>query len=195
YENEAVLKQLPRLGGHLVVAEQVVRWQQPAPAHAELRIALRRVDTLDQLHAGPYTTRILPAAARSAKPLSENGACGYHPAFFFLELTLQRTRLPRRAHTNRDERSQKVCRDGQPGPLRDAVYAAHELDPSPRPDDPGEQVGQGLIGSLDPRRNDPGRDHRRLEQAQVVARKIEYLGQHGDLNRRPQVHTGQPEYR
>ena len=46
-----------------------------------------------------------------------------------------------------------------------------------RPDQAREQIGQALARAFDARRHDAGGDDRRLEQAEIVARKIKNFGQ------------------
>ena len=49
--------------------------------------------------------------------------------------------------------------------------------PSPGPTSRAKHVAEALAGALQPRRHDSRRDHRGLEQAQVVLGEIEHLGQ------------------
>jgi len=51
------------------------------------------------------------------------------------------------------------------------------------------------VGALDTRRNNTRRDHRCLEQPEIVAGKIEYLREGGDVRTRRQVNADQPQQR
>ena len=65
------------------MAEQSVTRQQPAAADAEFRITGLGGGAFDEFDARPYAAGILPAAARTAEPLAENGAGGDDAAFGF----------------------------------------------------------------------------------------------------------------
>ena len=52
----------------------------------------------------------------------------------------------------------------------------------------GEQVGQILSRAFDPRRDEPGGDYRRFEQAEIVLCKIKYLTQLRNSRRGSKVH-------
>ena len=58
-----------------------------------------------------------------------------------------------------------------------------------------QQSGQRFRSTFNPRRNDAARNHTRLEQAQVVARKIEDLGNGRNVGGSPQIHAGEAQDR
>ena len=74
HQHQAVLQLLAGRRRNLVRTEDVVARQQAAAADPELRVALPGAHAVDQLDAGPHAARILPAAARAAQPLAQNGA-------------------------------------------------------------------------------------------------------------------------
>ena len=62
--------------------------------------------------------------------------------------------------------------------------------------EPRQQVGERLRWRLPcPGGTMPRRDHRGLQQAQVIAREIEDLGDGRDVGRAPQIDAGQPQHR
>ena len=58
-----------------------------------------------------------------------------------------------------------------------------------------EHIGQRLARAFHAGRHDAGGDHRRFQQAQIIAREIENFGQCGDLRRRLQIDAGQAQHR
>ena len=142
---------------HVVAAEDRVVGQQPPAADAELRIVGAGLHALDQLHPRPDAARVLPAAARAAQPLAQDGARGHDAPLLLAELAGERVRLARGAHADGDQRGQQVGRDRQPRSLGNAVDLADQLDAVARPDQPRQQVGQRLPGAFDARRHDARR--------------------------------------
>ncbi len=65
--------------------------------------------------------------------------------------------------------------------------------PRPGPTTRSKQLRQALAGAFDPGRDDPGRNHGRFEQAQVVLGEIEYLGQVRDVRGRTEINAGQAQ--
>ena len=124
----------PGCGG----VEQGVRGQQPPPAHAPFGVGRDGGDPFDQLHAGEDPPRVLPAAPRAAEPLAEDRPCHDQPRLDGFERAGQVLRLPRGAHQEADNRRQQVRRDRQPGPFRNVVDLAHDLQAVARPDDSRE---------------------------------------------------------
>ena len=103
-------------------------------ADAEFGIAfLRRRRALNELHARPDAAGILPAAAGTAEPFAENGAGQHQPAFVLLQWAVQGSGLPRRAHANRNQRSQQVGGNGQPRAFGDVVDVADNFQAAPGP--------------------------------------------------------------
>ena len=92
-------------------------------------------------------------------------------------------------------RGEEVGRNGQPRALGDVVDAADDLQPQARPDHRGEQVGQALPRALQAGRDDAGRDHRCLEQSEVIAGEVEDLLQVGQVGSGAQVDADQAQHR
>ena len=68
--------------------------------------------------------------------------------------------------------------------------------PWPRPAGQRRQnIGQRLARAFHARRNDAGSDHRGFQQAQIIAREIEDLGQGGDVGGGVQIDAGQAQHR
>ena len=161
--------------------------QKPAATDAVLRVALLHGHALDQLDARPGAARVLPAAAGAAEPFAENRAGRDQPALLFLERPGQRLRLTGGPHADGDEAGKQVRRDRQARALRNVVDVAHDLQTETGADQPGEQIGQMLLRALEPRRHDPRRDHGRLQQTEIIAGKVEHLGQAREIRRGAQI--------
>ena len=168
--------------------------QEPAAAHAVFRIAFRGRDTPDELRSGPDAPGILPAAAAAAEPLAEDGPRRHEPPFGFGELPGERCRLSGGPHAGGDQRREQIRGYGKPRSLRDVVDAADELEAQARTDNAFEERRQVFARSLHTRGHDPGRDHRRLQEAEIVAGKIKHLREIGDLGRCAQVHAREPQH-
>jgi hypothetical protein len=67
--------------------------------------------------------------------------------------------------------------------------------PRPAPTTRASKSARLWPGAFDARRHDAGRNDGRLEQAQIVFREVEHLGQVGDVRRRAQVNAGQAQNR
>ena len=169
--------------------------QQAAAADAEFRIALAGLDAVDQLDAGPDAAGILPAAAGAAEPFAEDGARGHQAALVFLERAGERVDLAGGAHAHRDQAGQQVGGDGKARALRNVVHLADDFDAvAGLAGEPREQVGERLGGAFHARRHDAAGDHGGLQQAQIVAREIEDLGDRGDVGRGLQVDAGEAQH-
>ena len=59
----------------------------------------------------------------------------------------------------------------------------------------GQQIAERLSGAFHARRHNAGRDHRRLEQTQVVAREIENLSNRADLHAGLEIGADQAQHR
>ena len=60
-----------------------------------------------------------------------------------------------------------------------------------RPNNPREQSREALTRSFDPWRHNATRNDRRLEQTEVVLRKVKHLIQARNLSRAAQINTGE----
>ena len=124
---------------HFLRAENLVVGQQAAAADAEFRIALLGRDAVDQLDSGPHAAGILPAAARAAQPLAQNGARRHQAAVLFVKAAGERADLVGGAHAHGDEAGQQSGGDRQARALGNIVHLADDFDAVAGP--PG-QVGQ-----------------------------------------------------
>jgi hypothetical protein len=195
HEHERVLECHARLVRHAVAPEQRVARQQASAADAVLGIARLRERALDQLHAGPESAGVLPAAARAAEPLAEDGAGRHHPALGFRHRSRQRADLPRGAHEGADERTEQGRRHREPRALRDPVDVADQFEAAARADDRAEQFRQAGARALDAWRHDAGRDDGGLEQPQVVASEVEDLLERAHQGRGLEIDAGEPDDR
>ncbi len=193
-EHQAVLQAAPGLRRHLIRAENPVGRQQAPPADPVLRVAFLRQGARDQLDARPNAARILPPAARPGEPLAQDRPGRDEPALGLVELPGQRSRLPGRAHAARDQARQEAGRDREPRAFRDAVHVADQFESPSRSGKLRQQVGQALLRPFHAGRNQAGRDQRRLEQAKVIPREVEHLGQAGDLGPSAQVDAGEAQH-
>ena len=150
-EHEAPLQRGARRGGRVELVEDAVRREQAAAGHAELRVALARQLSLDELHARPQSARVLPASARAAEPLAEDRARGDEAPFALGELAFDGARLSRRAHAERDERGEQVRRDREPRALGDPAHPARQREPAAGAAEPREQPLEALPGALEAR--------------------------------------------
>ena len=153
-------------------------------------------NAVDELDAGPDAAGILPATAASTQPFAQNRARGNQPAVVLFHPACQGIDLARRTHANGDDAGQQVGGNSQPGAFGDVVHPADNLNAvAGRSREPFQQAGQGLGGSLDPGRDDAAGDDSRLEQAQIVAGKVEDLGNGRNVGRSVQVDAGQADDR
>ncbi len=112
-QHQALLQPFARGGRDLIHAEDLVPGQQTAAADSKLRIALGGAHAVDQLDAGPHAARILPAAAGTAEPFSEDGPRGHQAAVFLIQAAGDGMNLPGGAHARRDEAAEQAGGDGQ----------------------------------------------------------------------------------
>ncbi len=164
HKHQRFLQSLAGVIGDPVAPEHLVGRQKTAARDSSFRVAFTRRDAGDEFDARPDAARVLPATARSAEPLAQQGSRQDDPALRFLQAALQRSRLPRGPHADADQATQQVGRDRQARSLGNVVHARHDLDSQARSDHAFEEVGQALAAALDARRNQPARDDRRLEQ-------------------------------
>ena len=154
----------------------MIRQQAPA-ADAEFRIAFCRANAVDQLDAGPDAAGILPAAAdppshspRMARAATSRRSCSS-------SASRECSDLAGGAHAHGDQAGQKVGGNRQARAFGDVVHPADDLDAMAGPaGEARQQIGERLGGAFHARRDDAGGDHRRFEQAQVVAGEIEDFG-------------------
>jgi len=163
--------------------------------HAQLRVALGGWNAGDELDPGPDAAGVLPAAARPAEPFPEECPGEHQAPLRFLQGPGQRHRLAGGPHADADQRAEQVGADGEARALGDVVDAGADLQAAARPDDAGKQVRKALPRPLDAGRDDPGRDHRRLEEAEVVLGEVEHVAQRGDVGGGPKIHGREPEHR
>ena len=104
-------------------------------------------------------------------------------------------RLPRRPHAHADERAEEIGADGQARALGDGVDAGGDLETTAGADDLREQFSERLARAFDARRNNAGRDHGRLEQAEVVFREVKDVAQRADVGRRAEIDGCQAQHR
>jgi hypothetical protein len=194
HEDEAVLDRLAGRGRHDVLAEEAVTGKQASARHAVFGVSGRRRFAFDQLDAGPDTPAVLPAAARSAEPFAEDRPAGDGPAFGFVERAGQGAGLSGGPHEQRDQTSEQVRGYSEPGTLGDVAHLRNDLESAPRSDEPLQDGGQVVPGTLEAGRNEPGGDHRRLEQAEVVLGEIEHLAQGRDVGAHTEVDTDEAEH-
>ena len=168
---------------------------EPATADAGFRVALAGEHAFDEFHARPYAARVLPAAAGTAEPFAQQRAGQDQPTLVLLQLTGQRRGLAGGTHADADQRGQERRRDRQTRALGNVVDAGRNFQTATRPDHARQQVGETLARTFDARRHNARGDDRRLQQAEVVLRKVEYLSQVGDVRCRPQVNADQAEQR
>jgi len=147
---------------------------------------------MDELDTRPDATGILPDATASTEPFAKNRTRCNQPAIMFLHPSGKRMNLTGCTHANGDKAGQKACGDSQPGTFRDIVHAADDLNAVSGPSRKAlQQNGQGLSRPFDPRRDDAAGDYTRLEQAQVVAGKVEDLDNGRNIGGSVQINAGQ----
>ena len=89
---------------------------------------------------------------------------------------------------------QQVRGDSQARTFGDAIDPSHQLDPAPGcSSELRQEIGERLLRALHAGWNDARCDHTGLQQSQVVARKIEDLGQSRDVHRCAEIDAGQPQ--
>ena len=148
---------------------------------------------MDKLDAGPYAAGVLPAAAASTQPLPEDGARGHQPAVLLFKRSGERADLAGCAHADGDDAGQKAGGDGQARAFGNIVHAADNLNAVAWPSGQAlKQCGQGLRCSFDAGRNNAAGDDARLEQAKVVAGKVEDLGDRGNIGGGLEINAGEP---
>ena len=85
HKHQRVLERLPRRLRDLILPEDMMDRQQAPTRNIELRIVFLRRHSRNQLDPGPYPAAVLPAPARSTKPLPENGPRKDETPFVLLE--------------------------------------------------------------------------------------------------------------
>src|SRR5262249_21900470 len=89
-------------------------------------------DAVDELDAGPEPAGVLPASARAAEPLAEDGARRHQPAIAVLEAARDSADLSGRPHTDGDQTPEQSRGNGQPRAFRNIVHLADDLDAESR---------------------------------------------------------------
>ena len=158
-----------------------MRRQQPAAADAELRVALCATHALDQLDAGPDAAGILPAAAGAAEPLAEDRPRRTSRRSLFLQRAGERCGLAGGAHADAMSAASRFVETARREPLGMSLTLLTISSPRPGPDHAREQIGKRLAGALDARRDDARRDDGGLQQAEVILREVEHLGELRDV--------------
>ena len=194
-EDERILQGLARRRRDLVFAEDMMGGHEPSARDALLGIALGGEASLDELDAGPDAAGILPAAARSADPLAEDGAGKHKAALVFRKLPGEARGLAGGPHAGGDQRSEKVGGNGEARTFGDVVHRGDQLQSPPRPDEHGEDFRKRFSRTLDAGRDESGGDDRRFQQAEVVFRKIENIGERLNLGGGFQVDAGESQHR
>ena len=143
-EHEARLQIAAGFGRNIAVAEDAVLRHESAPADAPLRIAVASEHSGNQFHSRPDAARVLPAAAGTAEPFSEDRARENQSPFVFLQRAGERGGLACGAHADADEGREQAGGDGQTRTFRDIVHAADQFEAAPVADDAREQFGQTL---------------------------------------------------
>src|ERR1019366_1052547 len=85
HQHQALLQFLARRLPDAIDAEDLVIGQQASAADAEFRIALARLDPVDQLDPGPDAAGILPSAATAAEPFAQDGSRRHQAAVVLLQ--------------------------------------------------------------------------------------------------------------
>jgi hypothetical protein len=187
--------ELGDVAGFVRHVENLMRRQEPAPAHAPLGVGFGRRDPLDQLHSRENAARILPPAPRPAQPFPQDRPGDHHRRFLGMKRPGQVPRLPRRTHQDRDQRRQQVRRDGQTRPLGNVVDLAHDLETVARTDHLRQELVEPRGGPLERRGDQPGGDHSRLHQSQVIIAKVEQLLERRHILAGVEVDAREPEDR
>ena len=108
----------------------------------------------------------------------------------------ERVDLAGGAHAHGDQAGQQVGGDGQARAFRNIVHLADDLDAVPGlPVSRASRSASGSVGAFHARRHDAGGDHGGLQQAQVIAREIEDLGDRGDVGRGLEIDADQAQHR
>ncbi len=115
----------------------------------------------------------MPAATRTTEPLAEDRTRHHDPRLVRLERANEPARLTGRPHQEADQRGQQVRGNSQSRALGNVVDLADHFEAAARPDDPGENLGEGTAGSLKRRRDQPRGDDASLDEPQVIVAKIE----------------------
>ena len=101
----------------------MLRHESPT-TDTEFRIRLVCHRTLNELDSGPDASGILPPAAGTSQPFSENRSCCHDPTIRFCEWAGEVRNLSCRSHADGDQGSQQVCAYGQAGTFGNVVDAA-----------------------------------------------------------------------
>ena len=194
-EDERILQGLARGGGDLVFAEDMVRGHEPSARDALLGIALGGEAALDELDAGPDPAGILPAAAGTTDPLTEDGAGKHEAAFVFRKLAGEARGLAGGPHAGGDEGGEEVRGNGEARAFRDVVHRGNQFQSTPRADEHGEDFRKGFPAALDAGRDEAGSDDRGFQEPEVVLGEIENIGERLDLGGGFEVDAGEAENR
>ena len=149
---------------------------------------------MNQLDSRPHPAGILPAAPRAPQPLAQNGARRHQPAVGFAQAAGEGADLVGGPHTQGNEAGEKVGGDRQARAAGNVIHLADDFDAVARPaNQVGQDVAERLGGAFQSRRHNSRGYHRRLEQPQVIVRKIENLGNRAQFGARLKVHTHQAQ--
>ncbi len=159
HQDQAVFELLSGARWHFFVGEDVMARQQTTAADAEFRVGLRREYSLDHFHPRPHAAGILPAAARTAQPFSQNRPSRHQAALILFERSRQRAHLTGGAHRDRDDGSQQIGGNRQAGAFGDSAHVGDDLQAVARHSGQrGQNVGEGLARPFQSWRNDAGGD-------------------------------------
>ena len=112
-------------------------------------IAFAATNAVDELDARPHAAGILPAAAASAQPFTQDGARGDQPAVMLFHPSGERMDLARCTHAHGDDAGQKIGGDSQPRAFGNIVDAADDFNAVSGPSSQAlQQSGQGLRCTL-----------------------------------------------
>ena len=170
--------------------------QQAAAADAEFGITLLRRDPVNQLDSRPHAAGILPAAARASQPFAQDGARGHQAAIILAQAARERANLVGGAHAQGNQARQQAGRDRQARAARDIVHLADDFDAmTGAAGQMGQHVAKRLRRPFHTGRNKAGSNDGRLQQAQVVMRKIENFGNRSEFDSALEIDAHQAQHR
>ena len=146
-QHEAVLQLLAHHGRSLAGVQDVMSGHQLSSTDAAFGIALRSGHAFDEFDARPDAAGILPAAARTAQPFPEYGAGQHETAFFLVQSSVQRGRLTRGPHAQRNHRSEQVGGYGQPRSFGNSINRTDKFKPAPGAHHPRDQISSSATGA------------------------------------------------
>ena len=196
HQHQALLQPGAGFARDFGIGEDFVIGEQAPAADSEFGIAFGGARAVDQLDAGPDAARILPAAAASAQPFTQNGTRGNQTPVVLFHASGERTDLPGGAHRNSDDRGQQAGGDGQARAPGDAIHLADEFNAvAGFSGEAGQQTGQRFGGTFDAGRHDAAGDDARFEQTEIIAGEVEDFGDGRDVGGSAQIDAGQADHR